>query len=70
MSCESSCSPYAIYYDVLCDSNQHYLVVDYYILKYITINLIYEPFIRKECYMKDTLISWFTLYSNTHVEVN
>ena len=35
MSCESSCSPYAIYYDVLCDSNQHYLVVDYYILKYI-----------------------------------
>ena len=35
MSCESSCSPYAIYYDVFCDSNQHDLVVDYYILKYI-----------------------------------
>ena len=59
MSCESSCSPYAIYYDVLCDSNQHYLVVDYYnyIKIHYTINLIYEPFIRKECYMKDTLIS-------------
>ena len=34
MSFESSCSQYTIYYDVLCDSNQHYLIVvsiEYYI---------------------------------------